>query len=227
MPLWTGCVGGALDEREFVQLLTEAGFVDASIEPTRVYQLEDLRAILAGAGLDADRVAREISGRLVSAFVRATKPAAAPLLRAATADDLPEIERLLTDAHLPVDGVADSLPTFVVAEHAGKLVGAAGLELCRTDALLRSVVVAPAWQSRGLGRALVSRAIAEAEARGLHALYLLTTTADDYFPAFGFERTTRDAVPPDVAATAEFQTACPASATVMRKTLGIARHRSE
>jgi amino-acid N-acetyltransferase len=142
-----------------------------------------------------------------------------PTLRPATADDLSAIEGLLTDANLPVDGVPESLPTFVVAEHAGVLVGAAGLELCRNDALLRSVVVAPGWQSRGLGRALVSRVIAEAEARHLHALYLLTTTAEHYFPAFGFERTTRDAVPNDVRATAEFQTACPASAVVMYKTL--------
>jgi amino-acid N-acetyltransferase len=142
-----------------------------------------------------------------------------PELRSATVTDGPEIERLLTEAHLPTDGVAASLPTFVVAEHAGQLVGAAGLELCRSDALLRSVVVAPQWQSRGLGRALVSRAIAEAESRRLRALYLLTTTAEHYFPAFGFERTTRDEVPDDIRATAEFQTACPASATVMRKTL--------
>jgi amino-acid N-acetyltransferase len=146
-----------------------------------------------------------------------------PTLRAATADDLSEVERLLLDAHLPTDGVADALATFVVAEHDGTVVGAAGLELCRDDALLRSVVVAPAWQSRGLGRALVSRAIAEAEDRRLSALYLLTTTAEQYFPAFGFERTTREAVPADVRATAEFQTACPASATVMRKTLGGSR----
>jgi amino-acid N-acetyltransferase len=147
-------------------------------------------------------------------------PRNVPTLRAATAADLPDIERLLVDAHLPVDGVTDSLATFVVAEHGGNLVGAAGLERCGNDALLRSVVVAPAWQSRGLGRTLVSRTIAEAEAYHLHALYLLTTTAEHYFPAFGFERTTRDAVPADVQATAEFQTACPASATVMRKTLG-------
>lgn len=142
------------------------------------------------------------------------------MLRAATVADLPAIERLLTDAELPIAGVADSLPTFVVAEQTGSLVGAAGLELCGNDALLRSVVVAPAWQSRGLGRALVSHVIAEAETRRLHALYLLTTTAEQFFPAFGFERTTRDAVPADVRATAEFQTACPASATVMQKTLG-------
>ena len=142
------------------------------------------------------------------------------MLRAATAADLPAIERLLTDAHLPLAGVADALPTFVVAEDAGNLVGAAGLELCGNDALLRSVVVAPAWQSRGVGRSLVSRAIQEAESRRLHALYLLTTTAEHYFPTFGFERTTRDAVPESVRATEEFQTACPASATVMRRTLG-------
>jgi amino-acid N-acetyltransferase len=140
-----------------------------------------------------------------------------PELRAATDADLPAIARLLAEANLPIDGVAVALPTFVVAEHGREVVGAAGLELCGNDALLRSVVVAPAWQSRGLGRALVSRAIAEAEARRLHALYLLTTTAEQYFPAFGFERTTRDAVPADVRATAEFQTACPASATVMRR----------
>jgi amino-acid N-acetyltransferase len=142
-----------------------------------------------------------------------------PMLRPATAADLADIERLLTEAHLPTDGVAGSLATFVVAEHERHLVGAAGLELCRNDALLRSVVVAPTWQGRGLGRALVSRVIAEAEDRRLHALYLLTTTAEQYFPAFGFERTTRDAVPADVRATAEFRTACPVSTTVMRKTL--------
>jgi len=142
-----------------------------------------------------------------------------PVLRPATLADLRDVERLLMDARLPVDGVAGSLPTFVVAEHDGKLVGAAGLELCGKDALLRSVVVAPEWQSRGLGRELVDRVIAEGEARRLRALYLLTTTAEQYFPAFGFERTTRDVVPDGVRATAEFQTACPASATVMRKRL--------
>jgi amino-acid N-acetyltransferase len=142
-----------------------------------------------------------------------------PALRAATVADLHEIQDLLMDALLPVEGVAGSLPTFVVAEHQGKLVGAAGLELCGDDALLRSVVVAPEWRSRGLGRELVDRVIAEGEARRLRALYLLTTTAEQYFPAFGFERTTRDRVPDGVRATAEFQTACPASATVMRKRL--------
>src|SRR3984885_2319606 len=75
MELWVGCIAGALSEDEFLRLLSEAGFVDASIEPTRVYEFEDAKVFLSGSGLDADAVAREVSGRIMSAFVRARKPA--------------------------------------------------------------------------------------------------------------------------------------------------------
>jgi arsenite methyltransferase len=74
MELWVGCIAGALREDEFLSLLSEVGFVDASIEPTRVYEIEDARAFLASAGLDAETIAREVSGRILSAFVRAQKP---------------------------------------------------------------------------------------------------------------------------------------------------------
>ena len=136
-------------------------------------------------------------------------------LRNATASDLPAIERLLTESRLPLDGVREALPSLVVADAEGELVGVAGLESCSENALLRSVAVADGWRSRGIGRALVERVIAEAESRGIHALYLLTTTAERWFPSFGFRPTTRDAVPAEIRATAEFQGACPASATVM------------
>ena len=136
-------------------------------------------------------------------------------LRSALAADLPAISKLLTTSHLPLAGVADSLPGFVVAEADGAIVGTAALENCGDNALLRSVAVAPEWRSRGLGRALVTRVIADAEARGLQALYLLTTTAEHYFPSFGFQQITRDQVPADVQGTEEFQSACPASAVVM------------
>jgi amino-acid N-acetyltransferase len=102
-----------------------------------------------------------------------------------------------------------------VAESGADVVGVAGLEVCGGDALLRSVAVADEWRSRGLGRALVARVISDAEARGLHALYLLTTTADRYFPSFGFHRIARDEVPAPIRATKEFRDACPESATVM------------
>jgi N-acetylglutamate synthase-like GNAT family acetyltransferase len=139
----------------------------------------------------------------------------APRLRAASAADLAAVERLLSASGLPLDGVRDALPTFVVAESGTELVGVAGLEICCDDALLRSVAVRPEWRSHGVGRALVTRVIEDAEARGIRALYLLTTTADRYFPSFGFRTIARDEVPADVRATAEFREACPASATVM------------
>jgi amino-acid N-acetyltransferase len=141
----------------------------------------------------------------------------APTLRPARPDDLAAVEHLLTASALPLDGVADALPNFVVAEHGGVIVGVAGLEVCCDNALLRSVAVDPNWRSHGVGRALVTRVISDAEARGIRTLYLLTTTAERYFPSFGFERITRDEVPDDVRATEEFRGACPASATVMAR----------
>ena len=144
------------------------------------------------------------------------------ILRAATRSDLPAIERMLVASGLPLDGVSAALPSFVLAESDGRLVGVAGLEVCCDDALLRSVAVDAEWRSRGLGRALVTRVISDAEARGIRAVYLLTTTAESYFPSFGFERITRDDVPDAVRATDEFQGACPASATVMRRAIGAA-----
>jgi len=146
-------------------------------------------------------------------------PAAAARLRPARADDLAAVERLLASSQLPLDGVREALGTFVVAVSGTDLVGVAGLEVCCDNALLRSVAVADDWRSRGLGRALVTRTIADAEARGIHALYLLTTTAERYFPSFGFREIARNDVPEDVRETAEFRGACPASATVMCRIL--------
>ena len=74
MELWVGCVAGALTEAEYVQQLREAGFENIGIEPTRIYEFEDAKAFLAGAGLDTEAVAREVGGRVMGAFVRATKP---------------------------------------------------------------------------------------------------------------------------------------------------------
>ncbi len=74
MELWVGCIAGALEMGEMEALLRDAGFRDISIEPTRVYQIEDARAFLEGAGLEVERVAREVGGRVMGAFVRARKP---------------------------------------------------------------------------------------------------------------------------------------------------------
>jgi arsenite methyltransferase len=76
MELWIGCVAGALEEQDFLQLLADTGFVKASIEPTRIYKAEDAAAFLAGTDLNAIELASQIDGKFMGAFVRATKPVA-------------------------------------------------------------------------------------------------------------------------------------------------------
>jgi hypothetical protein len=77
MLLWVGCVAGALDEQEYLSKLRAAGFEAASTEVTREYNVEDARQFLTEAGVDVDALAPQVAGKFVSAFVRATKPAAA------------------------------------------------------------------------------------------------------------------------------------------------------
>jgi arsenite methyltransferase len=74
MELWVGCIAGALEESEFARLLTDVGFEEPSIEPTRFYNAKDAAVFLAQSGLDVAAVADEIDGKFLSAFVRATKP---------------------------------------------------------------------------------------------------------------------------------------------------------
>src|SRR6476469_7875805 len=74
MELWVGCVAGALTEQEFHSLLWETGFQHIDIEPTRIYEFDDAKAFLTGAGLDAEVLAREVGGRVMGAFIRARKP---------------------------------------------------------------------------------------------------------------------------------------------------------
>jgi SAM-dependent methyltransferase len=75
MLLWVGCVAGALEENEYRDKLAAAGFENIGVEPTRVYRAEDALSFLADKGIDAARIAPEVDGKFMSAFVRATKPA--------------------------------------------------------------------------------------------------------------------------------------------------------
>ena len=148
-----------------------------------------------------------------------TTTAVTAAIRPANPDDLAGVEALLVASGLPTAGVAGALGNFLVAEHDGVIVGVVGVEQCCGFGLLRSTAVDASWRSRGLGRQLVERAIAAAESKGLQALYLLTTTAERYFPSFGFSVTTREQVPGAVRDTVEFRSACPASAVVMVRPL--------
>ncbi len=72
--LWVGCVAGALEESEYRSLLAAARFEQISIEPTRVYRVEDARQFLSTQGIDADSIAAQVDGKFMSAFIRAKKP---------------------------------------------------------------------------------------------------------------------------------------------------------
>jgi amino-acid N-acetyltransferase len=141
-------------------------------------------------------------------------------IRNATDADLSAVENLLSANDLPLDGVRDNFSDFVVAEDAGEIAGAIGLENFGSVALLRSAVVSPGHRGSGVGRQLVEQLLENAEETGIEQLYLLTTTAEEYFPRFGFARTTRSAVPDSVKASVEFQGACPDTAVVMTRWIG-------
>ena len=139
------------------------------------------------------------------------------VIRPAGRSDLPGIESLLADSHLPLVGVEEHLGYYLVAEERGRVLGVVGLEPYGKSGLLRSAAVHPDWRGRGLAKTLVQQLIAESTARGIRTLYLLTTTAEHFFPRFGFKPIARDAVPEAVRASVEFREACPASATVMER----------
>jgi amino-acid N-acetyltransferase len=140
-------------------------------------------------------------------------------VRPAQGQDLSAVTELLQASGLPIRGVQEWLPHFLVAEHEGDVVAVAGLELYGPSALLRSVGVRPEWRGSGLARHLVDRLLEQARERGTHDVYLLTTTAEHYFPRFGFACVSRDQVPERVKGSVEFTSACPASAVVMCKQL--------
>jgi SAM-dependent methyltransferase len=72
--LWVGCIAGALEQNDYRARLTAAGFTNVDLEPTRIYRTEDARDFLTGHGFDVDKLAPQVDGRFMSAFVRATKP---------------------------------------------------------------------------------------------------------------------------------------------------------
>ena len=131
-----------------------------------------------------------------------------------------EVETMLVAAGLPVSDLSHSpnLSLLGVRQN-GQLLGAIGIEAYGIDGLLRSLVVTPACRNTGLGLSLLSDAESWAAARGITTLYLLTTTAAQFFARRGYETVTRSEAPASIAATALFKDLCPASSAFMRKVL--------
>jgi amino-acid N-acetyltransferase len=136
-----------------------------------------------------------------------------PTIRAATIDDWPAIATLLAEASLPLAGAEEHLSSFLVAERDGKIIACAALERHGDDGLVRSVAVHSSARGQKIGDQLVRALLSSG--RGLKSVSLLTTTADTWFPRFGFQRVDRASLPAALNDSAELRGACPASAVAM------------
>lgn len=137
-------------------------------------------------------------------------------IRPATDRDLDAVESTLRDSDLPLDGLRDQFgEAYAVAESDGQVIGVEGIEVHGDDGLLRSAAVAASWRGKGVGDALTRDRIEWAQRRGLRSLFLLTTTAGDYFPRFGFTPADRETAPVAVRQSREFAEACPSTALFM------------
>ncbi|MBP1705548.1 MAG: GCN5-related N-acetyltransferase [Chloroflexi bacterium] len=145
--------------------------------------------------------------------------------RPVTPATLAEIERLadlLAGADLPragFDAVLAAGDVLVARDTRGRAIGCAAMERHGAAVLLRSVAVDPAWRGHGLGRRLVDTVLARARSSGAREAYLLTETAAGFFDRLGWERCSRSDVPPAVAGSVEFTSACPLSAVAMRRAI--------
>ena len=130
---------------------------------------------------------------------------------------MPSARALLAAADLPTDDLDDASISLVGAFDGDGLAGMVGLQTCESLGLLRSLAVRLERRGSGIARILCERVFDLATNRSMPALWLLTTSARDYFTKHGFEVVPRVDVPDAIRATAQFSSLCPSSAHVMRR----------
>jgi len=138
------------------------------------------------------------------------------IFRNAASSDWDQIARLLQSASLPLDGARDHVANFFLAFDDEKLIGCAGLEVYGEYGLLRSVAVEAGERGKGLGIKVVQRILDQAKENRIRTIILLTETAQNFFPKFGFRVIKRDDAPAPVKESVEFKGACCESAATMR-----------
>jgi amino-acid N-acetyltransferase len=124
-------------------------------------------------------------------------------------------DALVAASGLPLDELDQCRATQFVLRDGAAIVATAALEIRGEDAILRSVAVDPTRRGERLGERIVAHAIDQARASRLRALYLLTETASEFFPRFGFVREARDAAPPAIQASIEYSSVCGSDAVAM------------
>jgi amino-acid N-acetyltransferase len=143
-----------------------------------------------------------------------------PQIRRGRPNDLATVRALLQGAGLPTDDLTWALRLQLwVLEAESLLAGVIGLERFGAGGLLRSLVVAPEYQRRGLGHELVAQLELDARAEGVEQLVLLTQTAQAFFRELGYSVIDRRYVPDELKQSEEFRSLCPATAVCMTKAL--------
>lgn len=140
-------------------------------------------------------------------------------VRPIRADDLPAASALLAANDLPTDDLLDTSITLLGAYDEARLLGVIGLQRCDRLGLLRSLAVETGARKRGVGRVLCERVIEIAREQQLEGMWLLTTSAKDYFTRLGFVAVPRNDAPDPIRQTAQFSALCPSSAIVMKREL--------
>jgi N-acetylglutamate synthase-like GNAT family acetyltransferase/protein-tyrosine-phosphatase len=182
----------------------------------------------AGGGTEEERLARyravrnELRRRLIRVFARelvttdeaeGTTSSIGP----ASGGDLDAIQRLLVSSLLPSKDVGGAHQRFIVATENGRLIGCAGLQVAGQDGLVRSMAVHWTRRNAGMGSRLHERLLFEALLAGVRTLYVVTTTAEDFFAGHGFKKIAATAVPPRLQASEEFTAFVPGGSTVMSR----------
>ena len=140
-------------------------------------------------------------------------------LRRTDGESLEHAASLLERANLPTDDIDAASVELYLARDGEDRVGVGGFELFDTDGLLRSVAVESSKREKGYGSAIVAALESKAREAGVERLYLLTTTASDFFAARGYSEIDRTEPPERIRETTQFSDLCPSSAVCMRKSL--------
>jgi len=184
----------------------------------------------AEGGTEEERLARyravrnELRRRLIRVFARELVPTEAASgtttsIGPASGGDFDAIKRLLVASLLPSRDVGETRQRFIVASENGRLIGCAGLQVAGQDGLVRSMAVHWTRRNAGLGTRLHDRLLFEAVLAGVRTLYVVTTTAEDFFARHGFKKVSAQAVPAELRASDEFTAFVPGGGAVMSRTV--------
>jgi amino-acid N-acetyltransferase len=187
----------------------------------------------AGGGTEEAKLARyravrnELRRRLIRVFARelVATPATGGTTTSvgpASEGDLDALKRLLVGSLLPSRDVGGPRQRFIVASENARLIGCAGLQVAGQDGLVRSMAVHWTRRNAGLGSRLHQRLLFEAVLAGVRTLYVVTTTAEDFFAGHGFRKVAAHAVPPELQASEEFTAFVPGGSTVMSRPVSAA-----